>query len=396
MTETARAKPSNGNMKLVYVLNQFSRNESSHFVHVIGLVEALAAIGVDVLLVIEKAFNTPEIAAAGVRVVGLMERSAFRRFFKLALTIRAAARDGYGAVFVRIGIPAALTAVIACLGTGARVYYWQSGTVHALDRATATGSRRLIWLVRNWLPFRLVVWAVDGFATGPETMIRYYRDVVRVPERKLVCLYNDIDVRQFRDRMGTEDRIAVRASLGATAATKVLLFVHRLSPIRRTMMYVPPLLDALRGRAQAQWHMVFAGGGPELEDLVKAVSQPGLFNRCSVLGELPARELIGLYLAADVFVNPSYVEGFPRVILEAMAAGLPIVTTDAGGTADILGPLQQHFVIPRDDPARFATSVSILMDDSALQRALAEENCRAVHRFDTGTVAEMYRKELFG
>jgi glycosyltransferase involved in cell wall biosynthesis len=382
--------------RLVYVLNQFSRDESSHFVHVTGLIEALAARGVEVLLIVEKAFDVPDIPVAGVKVVGFMERRAIRRFFRLAATIRAAARAGYTAVFVRIGVPAALTAVIACLGTGARVYYWQSGTVHAQDRAEATGHRRLIWLLRSWWPFRLLVRGVDRFATGPETMVRYYRDEVRVPERKLVCLYNDIDVSRFRDRMGRVDRRAERARIGADDSTTVMLFVHRLSPVRRTTMYIPALLDALRDQVRVPWMLAFAGGGPEMHELSQAVARSGVGDHCRLLGNLAAHRLPALYRAADVFVHPTYAEGFPRVILEAMAAGLPVVTTDAGGTAEILGSRQQQFVIPREDSVGFAQAVAALMNDASLQCALAAENREAVRRFDTIAVAEMYDRELFG
>jgi glycosyltransferase involved in cell wall biosynthesis len=293
-------------------------------------------------------------------------------------------------------VPAALTAVIACLGTVARVYYWQSGTVHALDRAEAPGRRRLNWLLRSWWPFRLLVRGVDRFATGPEAMVRYYRDEVRVPERKLVCLYNDIDVGRFRDRIGRVDRRAERARMGADDATTVLLFVHRLSPVRRTTMYIPALLDALRDQVRVPWMLVFAGGGPELNALSHAVSQSGVGDRCRLLGKLPAYQLPALYRAADIFVNPTYAEGFPRVILEAMAAGLPVVTTDAGGTAEILGSRQQQFVIAREDSIRFAQAVAALMNDASLQRALAAENREAVRKFDTVAVAEMYDRELFG
>lgn len=383
-------------MKLVYVLNHYSKDASSHFVHVLPLMEELARRGVRILLVIEKADDLPAVANANIEIIGLREPGPVRRFLRLVREIRAAAGRGYRTVFVRIAVPATLAAVTACLGTGARVFYWQSGTVHAIDRAAHGGRRKMAWLVRSWLPFRLVIFLVHRFATGPERMVRYYRDDVGVPARKLVTLYNDIDVDRFRARMAGRDRSGERARLGAEGTTPVILFVHRLSPVRRTLDFVPALLAALRDRFGKDWILVFAGGGPELAALVTAIGRAGVEDRCRILGDVPGRDLPSLFCAADLFVHPSYAEGFPRVILEAMAAGLPLVSTDAGGTPELLGARQQQFVVSRDDPAGFARAVTVMLENPQLQRELAAENRETVRRFDTPVVAAMYQRELFG
>ena len=142
--------------------------------------------------------------------------------------------------------------------------------------------------------------------------------------------------------------------------------------------------------------MVVAGGGPELDSLVAAISRAGAHEQCRVLGDVPGHDLPALYGAADLFIHPSYAEGFPRVILEALAAGLPLVTSDAGGTSELLGPLQQQFVISRDDADGFATAVIRLLENPELRRELAAENEQTVRRFDTPVVAAMYQRALFG
>lgn len=383
-------------LKLVYVLNRYARNESSHFVHVINFLQTLATQGVAVSLIIEKAIDVPTVTNPGIEIICIRKSNKFLRLLRLTNAIRSTVLLGESVVFVRIAVPATLAAIVACIGTSARVYYWQSGTVHTTDRAAHKGLEKALWLVRSWLPFRLAVWGIDHFATGPECMVGYYRDEVGIPSRKLVTLYNDIDVSRFRNRLSTLDRAAERARLGCERETVVLLFVHRLSPVRKTMRYVPAILDALRNGAGKRWVMVFVGGGPDGRALREAIDNARLNAHCKLLGEVSNDELASLYCAADIFVNPSYAEGFPRVILEAMAAGLPIVATDAGGTRELLGPAQQRYVVSRDEPERFADAVISLVGDQSAQRILGSENLEAVRRFDTPNVAAMYRRELFG
>jgi glycosyltransferase involved in cell wall biosynthesis len=111
-------------------------------------------------------------------------------------------------------------------------------------------------------------------------------------------------------------------------------------------------------------------------------------------GSVPQRELAEFYRRATIFVMPSYREGFPRVVLEAMAHGLPIVATDAGGTRDILGPAQQQYIVDRQDGEAFGKAVSRLIHSPVDLSELASENIETVTRFSTTEVALMYDREL--
>lgn len=380
--------------QLIYVLNQYWANEASHFAHVGRLLEAIARRGVRVTLIIEKGDSAPNVSGGNVKVLHVPAAKRWRRFWLLVLMIRRAAMAGRNAVFVRIAIPAALASIIACLGGRARVFYWQSGTVHAADRESRRGLGKFLWIMTSWVPFRLVVNGCHRFVTGPESMLTYYRDEVRVPTGKLVLLYNDVDVEAFSDATRSCDRSSERAKLSVSCGEVVLLFVHRLSPVRRTMLYLPGILDVLRRNATAV--AVFAGGGPELGQLRELVKNAGMGGRCRILGSVPHRDLPRLFAAADVFINPSRAEGFPRVILEAMAAGLPIVATDAGGTMDIVGPQQREFVIPAEELSRFSDAVHLMTVNATCRQRVAAENRVTVLRFDTNRVAGMYDRVLFG
>jgi len=75
---------------------------------------------------------------------------------------------------------------------------------------------------------------------------------------------------------------------------------------------------------------------------------PGL----RVIGRVPHRELPGMLCQCDVLVLPSYFEGFGAVLLEAMAAGLPIIATDSTAAPDLIANGVEGYVIPRGTPRR--------------------------------------------
>lgn len=379
--------------KLIYVLNHYSEQSAEHFYQVLHLLETIAAQGVEVALVIEKCDSVPESAHANVRIICQTERRAIGRVLELFSILRRLMRQGYRKVFVRISVNAALVAILAARTCGAETYYWQSGTTHALSGAVR-GSRKLRWLLSDRPRFWLVKTLADHFVTGPEQMIEYYARAVGVRRRKLLLLYNDIDISRFRPASVTE-RATARASLGLPADALVVLMVHRLSPVRRTDFYLPFVVESEAFENHSA-HLVVVGDGPERATLEVLIARHPARERIHLLGSRPNNEIETYYRAANVFVNPSYTEGFPRVVIEAMASGLPVVATDAGGTADIFGPLQQGYVVPCDDRDAFRNRLSELLADETARAKLAAENVDRVVRYSTGAVARMYIGELFG
>ncbi|MFL6730425.1 MAG: glycosyltransferase, partial [Sphingomicrobium sp.] len=202
---------------------------------------------------------------------------------------------------------------------------------------------------------------------------------------KVALLYNDVVL----------SAVAAAAPLADVAPPRVLM-VHRLSPVRETARYFPALLAALGELASSHSSVTLdvVGDGPERAELERIAARAADGLHVRFLGAVPNRDLDRFYASATLFVMPSYREGFPRVILEAMARGLPIVATDAGGTRDLVGPLQDRFIIDRDSPEALAAAVASLLAQPALRAALSSENLERVKRFSTPAVAAMYDRTL--
>jgi glycosyltransferase involved in cell wall biosynthesis len=97
-----------------------------------------------------------------------------------------------------------------------------------------------------------------------------------------------------------------------------------------------------------------------------------LGERVRRLDARPRAELAPLYAEADVFAFPTWREGFPNVVLEAMAAGLPLVTTPVGAIPDVVRDGDEAFVVPVRDADALAEALGRLVEDASLRRAMGE------------------------
>lgn len=384
---------------LLYVLNHYTAASASHFGHVIPLLNELNRQGVRIRLLIEKGDGRPDALEEGIDCVVLPPSSAVERMLGVARSCRRASRDGYQRVFVRISLWTAVVAVLSTRGTRSRVAFWLSGTTLGFDLKQPRSRRKLVWWFRTRLPYLVVARTTDYFVTGPAPMVDYYASQGGVSRRRLRLLHNDIQVERYARSVERrhQARAAVREKYAVPEGALLLLLVHRLSPVRRTLLYLPAALVRLREEGVLdRCVLLVVGDGSDAAELRRRCVEAGVMSSVRFTGALPSTETDDLYVGADVFVQPSHAEGFPRVLLEAMASGLPVVSTDAGGSASVLGPRQQGFVTDADDPASFARALLEMVAPDAPREALAAENLVRARDFDTAVVAEMYREVLFG
>jgi len=159
------------------------------------------------------------------------------------------------------------------------------------------------------------------------------------------------------------DRQAARAELGIPRDARVLISVGGLVE-RKGMHRVIDCLPALIDRYPNLHYLIVGGGSPEGDnraDLDAQVKRLGLADRVRFLGNLPPDELKTPLSASDVFVLATRNEGWANVFLEAMACGLPVVTTDVGGNAEVVCRPELGTIVPFGDAAALQQAL-----DSAL------------------------------
>jgi glycosyltransferase involved in cell wall biosynthesis len=115
-----------------------------------------------------------------------------------------------------------------------------------------------------------------------------------------------------------------------------------------------------------------SGIGPDLAETERRVAHAGLADRVAFTGYTGYADAPEVYRDADIFVSPTYSEGFSNTILEAMATGLAIVSTDTVGVVDCLSDGRNGLLVPVGKPAPLAEAIARLLDDQPLARRLAE------------------------
>jgi len=177
-----------------------------------------------------------------------------------------------------------------------------------------------------------------------------------------------IDPRPYQDAKSAD-----RVALGLVAEDRIVLWAGRLDPVKGLEL----LVDAFAGIAEkCRAKLLLAGDGPLRGRLENQIAQCKLQGSVRLLGV--RRDIPALLKTADVFVFPSRTEGLPNALLEAMAAGCPIVTTDVPGCRDLVQDDWTGLIVPFGEPARLAAAIERLLEDRGAAKRLAAQACAEV------------------
>jgi glycosyltransferase involved in cell wall biosynthesis len=182
-----------------------------------------------------------------------------------------------------------------------------------------------------------------------------------IPPRKIETIPNGVDGSVFDV---ATDRAEARAEFGIPRGAKAIGLAVRLTEQKGITF----LLNALPAVARAfpDVVLVVAGEGPAEAALKSEAEALGVAGRVRFVG--PRRDVPVLLKALDAYVLPSVWEGLPMVLLEAMAAGCPIVATSVGGVPSALEDGRNGLLVPPRDPAELATAITRMLGDDALSR----------------------------
>lgn len=224
---------------------------------------------------------------------------------------------------------------------------------------------------------RLLAWLTFRITAGSADVERDIIDYDHVAPEKVVRLPNCIDF----DRVATSlTPTAAKQKLGFGPADLVIATVGRMEEQKGHAF----LLDAFASLRQMPelnclpLRLLVVGDGRLKADTEQRAVDLGIADACSFPGSI--KDLADVYRAIDVFAMPSLWEGLSLAMLEAMAAGLPMVATDVGGARDVLGDSERGILVPAGDTDTLAKVIGGLLIDMEKRKAMANSGSRHVRK----------------
>lgn len=362
---------------ILYVLPRFDLETDTHFYHIYQLLELLAE-QFDIHLIVERGDLPPAGRFASIQV--LPSHGAFlkgRRAWATLRTACAARTIGCRLVYTHYSYYGGILASLVFRITGGQALYWNCGLVSEFRLPWRSHPLHLLKKAYKELPLWATLKIVSALVTGTESVGRHYLEHCGVSSERIEVVPNWIDLARFDSR--SFDRLHARRQLGISSQSSVLLFVHRIVSRKGADRLVPIMEHVLQMHSDSM--LLVVGSGPDEEILLGQVASALFQDHIRLVGSVP-NHCLGPYLAtADVFLMPSRQEGFPRVLLEAMAMGLPFVATDVGGVRDVTSPLQQQLIVSHFTPQAFAERVVTILRDTDLAERLRADGLRWVQAY---------------
>ncbi len=220
-----------------------------------------------------------------------------------------------------------------------------------------------------------------------ESVRRALVDNEGLPESRTETIYNGVPLEKFLAVKGDAGlRLVVRAELGIAAHEFAIIQVARLNALKDHATAIRTLKRLRDDDVPAK--LILVGNGEERSKLEQFFTEQKLTDAVVFLGA--RSDIPRLLTAADAFLLSSISEGIPLTLIEAMGAGIPIVSTDVGGIPEIIEHGVAGLLAPARDDQTLAAHLRSLWQNPAQRKQLAENGCRrAIEQF---SLAHMHRQ----
>ncbi len=257
--------------------------------------------------------------------------------------------------------------------------------VHAQDLSMGIPA----WLIKKILKIPYIVWGRGSDVYLPyrfirittKTILQNALAVLALTENMRIKLKKkyDTEIHVIPNGIDLEDYFKVSLTSKKVTNGKNILFVGSLYPVKGVYYLIKAMKKILEKVPDAR--LILVGDGKERKGLETLSTQLGISNHVTFIGKIPHEEVQTFFKEADVFVLPSLSEGFPNVILEAMACGLPIVATRVGGVPDILTDGTNGYLVEAKDTKDLINKVLLLLEDSTLRKKISDNNKYEVKKY---------------
>ncbi|PJE57852.1 MAG: hypothetical protein COU81_03835 [Candidatus Portnoybacteria bacterium CG10_big_fil_rev_8_21_14_0_10_36_7] len=367
---------SRNKLKVCYVLQYFDSKDDSHFYHIYGALKKLAK-EVSIFLILEKGeakeTDFPEIETVYTQKFSFLPLRSIELFF-VCIWARIIGNKFFYVHYSRVG--AVCSSVAARLSFG-KVFYWNCGMPWLFEKS---------WLSK--IRAKIIYRCVNYLVTGNETMKQLYSTQYGIDEEAIKVVPNWVDL----DRISQHsiDESSLRGKKQLPIDVHIILFVHTISE-RKGADLLPDIASILIQK-NIKFIMLVIGDGPAKKKVEYLIEKRNVGTNVKMLGSIPNSEILDFFMLADIFLMPSREEGVPRVLIEAMASGLPYVASNIGGVQE-LGPKEALPYLYNNNDVKLAADKveSLLSDADAYNRFKLAEKERVLS-FSEGKYIEEFKK----
>jgi glycosyltransferase involved in cell wall biosynthesis len=359
-------------IKICYILPEYNEDTSSHFFHLYEFLEKLSH-KADIFLIVENFKN------GKIRVGNIVYAQKFKflplRFLESFFIVLKARMLGYKNFYTHYCYIGGINAAFISRLFGGKSYYWNCA---------------MNWLFKqrglSKIGYRISLKLSHFLVTGSEAMRRGYIEHYRLNPEKVKVMPNWINLNRFQN-----SRVAGSRPAGQNPELKTLLFVHWLSKRKGADTIIPIVkqLESFKSHVP-KFKLLVVGDGPHKEQLLSGIKENNLKQFIEIIGGVSNKNITEYYAEADLFIMPSMEEGFPRVLLEAMAFGIPYVASDVGAVREISPETAQRFLVKSGEVERFAQKIQILLSDSKIYNQFKKEELEKVKEYSLDRVLDKF------
>jgi phosphatidyl-myo-inositol dimannoside synthase len=281
-----------------------------------------------------------------------------------------ARRNSYDLSFAFAGVPAGALSYL--LWQRRRLPY-----IVSLQGTDVPGfEQRYAWLYPILAPLLRRIWrnasAVLAISEEHRRLAHAF-----MPAQEIAIVPNGVDTALFHPA-------AERAGSAVT-----ILCVGRLIE-RKGQHHLLKAFAGMRSRVRTSARLVLAGTGDAAGELEALARSLHLGDAVEFLGAVPREEIPALYRSADVFVLPSQCEGMSMALLEALASGLPAVTTPTGGADELIRDGENGVLVPWADTERLSSVLANLVDDHVKREAMGWKSRGIAQQYEWSAITRQY------
>jgi len=238
---------------------------------------------------------------------------------------------------------------------------------------------------------RFAIRFADVLVTGHEKIAQRYRELLKLENKPIKIVSNwagevtstESQVPSSELKTISNKHKNIRNQIAGTRHSvhgTNILFLHTLSPRKGSRLLPEIIQKTIEKRSDVHFRIV--GDGPDRNWLEKELKNRKLEEYSTLVGAVSKQEALNEFSQADIFIMPSLREGFPRVILEAQAAGLPYVAFDTGCVRDISPKSINKYIIELGDLSQFNQAIfNLLKLDQKEKKHLANSLLKNISKY---------------